>query len=61
MSTYGRAVLKGSSPLPVAVERVRPSHQDSYERLCHDSGVPRFMLNPADDEAGVPDTYPFAP
>jgi protein-L-isoaspartate(D-aspartate) O-methyltransferase len=33
------------------IKRVRPSHKDSYERLCHDSGVPRFMLNPAEDEA----------
>jgi erythromycin esterase-like protein len=33
------------------IKRVRPSHPDSYERLCHDSGVPRFMLNPAADEA----------
>ena len=27
------------------VKRVRPSHPDSYERLCHDSGVPRFLLH----------------
>jgi erythromycin esterase-like protein len=27
------------------IMRVRPSHQDSYERLCHDSGVPRFLLD----------------
>ncbi len=27
------------------VKRVRPSHRDSYERLCHDSGVPRFLLD----------------
>jgi erythromycin esterase-like protein len=26
-------------------KRVRPSHPDSYERLCHDSGVPRFLLH----------------
>jgi protein-L-isoaspartate(D-aspartate) O-methyltransferase len=25
--------------------RVRPSNADSYERLCHDSGVPRFLLD----------------
>lgn len=23
---------------------VRASHADSYERLCHDAGVPRFLL-----------------
>ncbi|MDB5592922.1 protein-L-isoaspartate(D-aspartate) O-methyltransferase [Enterovirga sp.] len=30
------------------VKRVRPSHRDSYERLCHDSGVPRFLLDLAE-------------
>src|SRR5690606_19290735 len=29
---------------PVEVKTVRPSHADSYERLCHDSGVERFFL-----------------
>jgi erythromycin esterase-like protein len=33
------------------VKRVRPSHRDSYERLCHDCGVRRFLLDPAGDEA----------
>jgi erythromycin esterase-like protein len=28
------------------VKRVRPSHRDSYERLCHEAGVPRFLLEP---------------
>ena len=27
------------------VKRVRPSHRDSYERLCHERGVPRFLLD----------------
>jgi erythromycin esterase-like protein len=27
------------------IKRVRPSHQDSYERQCHDSGVKRFLLD----------------
>lgn len=27
------------------VKRVRPSHRDSYERMCHDSNVPRFLLD----------------
>jgi len=31
------------------VKRVRPSHRDSYERLCHDSGVARFLLDLAPD------------
>ena len=26
------------------IKRVRPSHADSYERLCHDSGLPGFLL-----------------
>lgn len=29
---------------PVELMDVRPSHERSYERLCHDSGVPRFVL-----------------
>jgi protein-L-isoaspartate(D-aspartate) O-methyltransferase len=33
------------------VKRVRASHRDSYERLCHDCGVPRFLLDPTGDEA----------
>src|SRR5215212_3621660 len=27
------------------IKRVRPSHRDSYERLCHDAGLPRFLLD----------------
>jgi protein-L-isoaspartate(D-aspartate) O-methyltransferase len=27
------------------IKRVRPSHRDSYERLCHDAGVARFLLD----------------
>jgi erythromycin esterase-like protein len=27
------------------VKRVRPSHRDSYERLCHDSRASRFLLD----------------
>ncbi|HEX8239210.1 MAG TPA: erythromycin esterase family protein [Allosphingosinicella sp.] len=30
---------------PMEVKRVRPSLPGSYERLCHDSGVPRFLLD----------------
>ena len=35
---------------PMEVKRVRPSHESSYERLCHNSEVKAFMLhlrNPA--------------
>jgi protein-L-isoaspartate(D-aspartate) O-methyltransferase len=31
------------------LKRVRPSHRDSYERLCHDAGVSRFLLDLAKD------------
>jgi protein-L-isoaspartate(D-aspartate) O-methyltransferase len=27
------------------IKRIRPSHPDSYERLCHDAGVARFLLD----------------
>jgi protein-L-isoaspartate(D-aspartate) O-methyltransferase len=30
---------------PMTIMRVRPSRSDSYERLCHDSGVPAFSLH----------------
>ncbi len=30
---------------PMRVMRINPSHPDSYERLCHDTGVPAFMLH----------------
>ena len=33
------------------VKQVRPSHRDSYERLFHDSGMERFLLDPLTDEA----------
>jgi len=33
------------------IKRVEPSHPDSYERLCHEAGVPRFLLDPTQDEA----------
>ena len=33
------------------VKQVRPSHRDSYERVCHDAGIPRFLLDLNRDEA----------
>ncbi len=30
---------------PMEVKRVRPSHEDSYERLCHEAGPGRFLLD----------------
>ena len=36
---------------PMEVKRVSPSLAESYERLCHDSGVPRFLLDMREDAA----------
>jgi protein-L-isoaspartate(D-aspartate) O-methyltransferase len=33
------------------IKRVRPSHGDSYERLCHDAGAPRSLLDLGKDKA----------
>ena len=30
---------------PMHRKSVRPAHPDSYERLCHDTGVPAFLLH----------------
>jgi protein-L-isoaspartate(D-aspartate) O-methyltransferase len=40
---------------PMEVMKVRPSLPDSYERMCHDSGLPRFLLDLRDgvNEAAV--------
>ena len=35
---------------PMQVKRVRPSLEDSYERVSHDSGVERFLLDMRDGE-----------
>jgi protein-L-isoaspartate(D-aspartate) O-methyltransferase len=32
------------------IKRVRPSHRDSYERLCHDAQVSRFLLDLGRDQ-----------
>jgi len=37
---------------PMEVKRVRPSLPESYERLCHDSGVERFLLDLREGENG---------
>ncbi|HEX6374816.1 MAG TPA: erythromycin esterase family protein [Allosphingosinicella sp.] len=37
---------------PMEVKAVRPSLPESYERLCHDTGIPRFLLDMRED-AGV--------
>jgi protein-L-isoaspartate(D-aspartate) O-methyltransferase len=35
----------------IEIKRVRPSHRDSYERICHDANVPRFLLDFGRDQA----------
>jgi erythromycin esterase-like protein len=30
---------------PMEIKRVRPAHRDSYERLCRDSGIDRFLID----------------
>ena len=46
---------------PMEIKSVRPSHADSYERICHDTGLGAFMLHLREpdrpevrDELGVP-------
>jgi protein-L-isoaspartate(D-aspartate) O-methyltransferase len=36
---------------PMEVKVVQPSHKTSYERLCHDSETPHFMLDLRDQKA----------
>ena len=38
---------------PVEIKRVRPALRDSYEALCHDAGVPAFMLPLAGDRSAL--------
>jgi len=33
---------------PMRVKQVRPSHPGSYERLSHDTGLPRFLVAPGE-------------
>src|SRR5260221_6975 len=37
---------------PLQIQRVRPSLPDSYERMSHDSGIERFLLDLRPGEAG---------
>jgi protein-L-isoaspartate(D-aspartate) O-methyltransferase len=50
MGTHGGTVACASDwDGPTEIKTVRPSRDDSYERLCHDSGLPRFLLDFARD------------
>ena len=42
---HGTVVAASDWDGPTQSMRVRPSHPKSYERLCHDSGVPAFVLH----------------
>jgi erythromycin esterase-like protein len=37
---------------PMRIKRVRPSLAESHERMAHDSGVPRFLLDLREGEVG---------
>jgi erythromycin esterase-like protein len=37
---------------PMEVKKVKPSLAGSYERMCHDSGVERFLLDLREDQDG---------
>jgi protein-L-isoaspartate(D-aspartate) O-methyltransferase len=41
---HGTVAAASNWDEPMQVMTVLPSHPDSYERLCHDSGVPAFLL-----------------
>jgi protein-L-isoaspartate(D-aspartate) O-methyltransferase len=38
---------------PMQIKAVRPAIEDSYERLCHESGAPRFLLPLRDGAAAA--------
>jgi protein-L-isoaspartate(D-aspartate) O-methyltransferase len=42
---HGTVAAAADWGAPMQRMRVRPAHAESYERLCHDAGVPAFMLH----------------
>src|SRR5204863_315991 len=42
---HGTVAAASDWDAPMEVKRVLPSHQRSYERLCHESGVASFLLS----------------
>jgi protein-L-isoaspartate(D-aspartate) O-methyltransferase len=42
---HGTVVAASDWDGPMEIKRVRRAHRDSYERLCRDSGVERFMVD----------------
>jgi erythromycin esterase-like protein len=44
--THGGTVAAATDwDAAMEVKRINPSRPDSYERLCHDAGMPRFLLD----------------
>lgn len=41
---HGTVAAASNWDEPMQVMNVRPAHEDSYERLCHESGVSAFLL-----------------
>jgi protein-L-isoaspartate(D-aspartate) O-methyltransferase len=41
---HGSVAAAANWDEPMEVMRVRPAHPDSYERICHQSEVPAFLL-----------------
>jgi protein-L-isoaspartate(D-aspartate) O-methyltransferase len=41
---HGTVAAASNWDEPMEIKEVRPSHERSYERVCHDSGVPQFLL-----------------
>jgi protein-L-isoaspartate(D-aspartate) O-methyltransferase len=42
---HGTVAAASDWDQPMEVKRVRPSHPESYERLCHESDRPAFLLH----------------
>jgi len=42
---HGTVAAASNWDAPMQRMRVRPAHENSYERLCHDSGIPAFGLH----------------
>jgi protein-L-isoaspartate(D-aspartate) O-methyltransferase len=42
---HGTVAAASSWDAPMEVKHVRPAHPESYERLCHQAGVPAFLLH----------------
>jgi len=41
---HGTVAAASNWDEPMQIKQVRPSHERSYERLCHDSGIAKFLL-----------------